>query len=185
MNLKKIFGRSDFITSAEKTRLEELDAKCAELTAARERVLAWYSSKAQKDEKICELAGAYAAKPSPQVLEKIIEAANQPGEEVRDRVLTALDAERRRRLDPGHAVVREVFRRAAEQGTQERDRLLEKEQAEARDLGLPFVGSPRLRGLEAQVLQFRREAAVPLPSELSEPCPEPAHWKQRLANFLN
>jgi len=185
MNLKKIFGRSDFITSAERTRLEELDAQCAELTAAREKVLTWYSSKAQKDEKICELAGAYAAKPSPQALEKIIEAANHPGEEVRDKVLAALDAERRRRLDPGHAVVREVFRRAAEQGTQERDRLLEKEQAEAKDLGLPFVGSPRLRGLEEQILQFRREASLPLPSELSEPGPEPMHWKQRLANFLS
>ena len=185
MNLKKIFGRGDFITSAEKTRLEELDAKCAELTAAAEKVSAWYSSKAQRDERISELAQAFAAKPSDQVLAKITEAATQPGEEVRARVLSALDAGRRRRLDPGHAVVRGIFKRAAEQGTLERARLLEKEQTEAREMGLPLTASPRLRALEEKVLHFKSEAALPLPSEAGENSAEPAHWKQRLGAFLD
>jgi hypothetical protein len=185
MNLRKLIGKSEVLTGSEKSRLEELEKQCASIDEAVKRCEPWPGNAAERAAQIDLVAAAYAARPTPENLEKVLEAGRYPASgDVKQRLLAALENEKRQRMAPAHSIVRDVFRRAAEQATEERARLVEAEKKEAEEVGICFSASSRIRLLEAKIIGFRAEIKVPIPSEVDGPCPEPAPWRTRLAAFL-
>lgn len=184
MNLRALLGKKEIITAAERRRLEELDRACAELDAARKQVDVWPGSPAEREQRIRALAAAYATKPTPEAHEQIVEAGKLPANgDIKNWALEALEQERRKRMAPSHAIVREIFKRAEEEGLVERARLVAAEKKEHEEVGVPYVAGPKVRALEERIMGFRAEIKVKLPEE-DEAAPEPAHWRQRLAAFL-
>ena len=184
MNLRALLGKKEIITAAERRRLEELERACAELDAARKEVELWPGSPAEREQRIRALAAAYAAKPSPEAQEQIVETGKLPASgDIKTWALEALERERRKRMAPSHAIVREVFKRAEEEGVVERARLIAAEKKEHEEVGVPYVAGPKVRALEERIMGFRAEIKVKLPEE-DETAPEPAPWRERLAAFL-
>lgn len=183
MNWKKLLGKNEVITAAERRRLEELEKACAEIEEARKEAELWPGSPGEQAQRVEALAAEYAAKPSPQALGKILETGRFPVA-VKAAVLGALQAEQCRRMAPAHVIVRDIFKRAEEEGVVERARLIAREKGESEEVGVPYVAGPKVRALEERIVAFRREISVPLPAETDGPCPEPAPWRQRLADFI-
>lgn len=182
MNLKALLGKKEIITGDERRKLEGMDKSCVELEEARRQMEGWPGSPNERTERIRALAAEYAAKPNAQTLEKILETARTPAD-LKDELLAALDRERKKRMAPSHAIVRDIFKRAEEEGIAERARLIAAEKKEHEEVGVAYVAGPKVRALEDRITSFRNEIRVTLPEE-NETAHEPAHWRQRLAAFL-
>lgn len=178
MNIRKLFGSSEPITSQERQKLEALDASCKELREWLNRLPGLMpANREERQQRLLLTAGEFARKPSGESFAKVLAVASLPADKASedfDAVANSLTKEIEGRMSPQEEIVRGILKRHLATLEKQYEATLAKEQEESRDFGIDFRPSGIIRGLEGKILELRNRIANG----------DGRHWREALAELL-
>jgi len=178
MNIKKIFGGAEAVTSQERQKLEALDASCKELREWSERIPKKMPvSREDRNDRLRRASEEFAKKPSEGNFQKVLEASWHPADRALDDFETvggAIGREIVERMAPQTEIIQTVLKRHLANLERQYDTTTAKEQKESQEFGIDFRPSGIIRGLEAKIMELRNRIAKG----------EHGHWREALAELL-
>lgn len=178
MNIKKIFGGSEAITSQERQKLEALDSSCQELRDWLEKIpQRMANSYDGRNHRFGEAVQEFAKKPSEAGFQKVLEASWTPAQNCQNDFVAVNEAIIRQiseRMYPSQAIIQEILKRHLSTLEKKYEITLAKEQKESQEYGLEFKASGIIRGLETKIMELRNRIFKG----------EHGHWRDALAELL-
>ena len=178
MNIKKLFGGSEVITSQERQKLEALDASCKELRDWLEKIPQRLpTNQDDRNRLLNEASEEFAKKPTEASFRRILEASWNPVLRAKDdfeAVTGALNRQINERMHPQQEMITEILKRHLSTLEKKHEITLVKEQKESLEYGLEFKASGIIRGLEAKIMELRNRIFKG----------EHGHWRDALAELL-
>ena len=159
MNLKKLFGTSEGITSEEKKKLEALDASCSELkTWLYDLPKRMPTSREDRRQRIGKLAGEFVQNPTATNFDRVINSTQQQAEEALadyEMVANAIRDAVKEKMAPQNEIIQAALKRHLGKLEKQYEIFLAREQKESTDYGIEFKPSGIIRGLEVKILELR------------------------------
>lgn len=178
MNIKKLFGSSEPITSQERQKLEALDASCKELHEWLNRLPGRLpASPEERHRRLLSTAEAFAKKPNEENFAKVVAVASLPGEKASEdfeAVANSIGKEIEIRMAPQAEIVHGILKRHLATLEKQYEATLAKEKEESVNFGIDFRPSGIIRGLEIKILELRNRIHQG----------DGRHWKEALAELL-
>jgi hypothetical protein len=157
MNIKKLFGGSEPITSQERQKLEALDSSCKELKDWLLRLPGRIPANAEeRHRRLLTVAEEFAKRPSEEAFAKVTAAAAMTkGGEDFEAVASCISREIEARMAPQAGIVAGILKRHLATLERQYEQTFEKEQKESQEFGIQFRPSGIIRGLEEKILELR------------------------------
>lgn len=178
MNIKKLFGSSEPITSQERQKLEALDASCKELNEWLNRLPGRLpTSREERHQRLLSVAEAFARKPSEETFAKVVAVASLSAEKASEdfgTVANSISKEIEIRMAPQREIVHGILKRNLATIEKQYEATLAKEKEQSVDFGIDFRPSGIIRGLEDKILELRNRIHQG----------DGRHWKEALAELL-
>lgn len=178
MNIRKLFGSSEPITTTERQKLEALDASCRELREWLLRLPARLpASVEERQMKLLLTAEQFAKKPSEEAFAKVLAVAGLPAEKAGtdfETVAGSITREIEARMAPQAEIVKTVLQRHLTTLEQQYETTLAKEKKESQEFGIDFKPSGIVRGLESKILELRNRISLG----------DGRHWREALGELL-
>jgi len=186
--IRKLFEGGKIFSDTDRGELAKMDDAAAPYTQLLDKLLPRLNGTQSRQDRLFTLAAQLVENPTDEKLaEEYRWCAALPSNPIFSlrhvEILTTAVSEKQRQLcEPQGAIVRRVFQKALARAEAELKKVETTEREEARAGGYDYSPSGRVLGLQQKVLQYRNEAAVPIPGE--ENYHGAPHWRQRLAEFL-
>ena len=178
MNIRKIFGGAEAVTSQERQKLEALDASCKELREWSERIAKKMpASGDERNERLRKASEDFAKKPTEANFQKVLEASWHPADRALDDFETvggAIGREIAERMAPQAEIIQTVLKRHLANLERQYDTTTAKERKESEEFGIEFRPSGIIRALEGKIMELRNRISGG----------GHGHWREALAELL-
>jgi len=161
MNLRKIFGNTETITTQERQQLEALEQSCSDLKKHLDGLPNRLArSKEERKVRLHKAALDFAEDISHKNFENVLAAIAVPAESIEqdfEAVAGAIRQEIENRMKPQTKIIEQVLRRHLLALEKRYESTMAKETKEASEFGVEFKPSGIVRGLESKILELRNK----------------------------